>query len=68
MKHAVGFQAVSGCVSMGCESVKPIVLYTEIILVYRVCHTKHVNILCRHNAEFLVLNLSVNTQDYWFIW
>lgn len=32
------------------------------------CHTKHVNIVCRHKAEFLVFNLTVNTQDYWFIW
>ena len=29
---------------------------------------KGLNILCRHNAKFLVLNLTVNTQVYWFIW
>jgi hypothetical protein len=53
---------------LGCDSVKPIIFYTETILVYRLCHIKHVNIMCRHNADFLVFNLAVNTQDYWFTW
>jgi hypothetical protein len=53
---------------LGCDSVEPIILDTERIIVYRACHTKHLNVLCRHNAEFLVLNLTVNTQDCWFIW
>jgi hypothetical protein len=70
--YYVGFKANTAGVLqviyslLDCDSVKPLMMCMETIVVYRVCHAKYINILCRHNAEFLVFNLTVNTQDFCF--
>jgi hypothetical protein len=40
-----------------------LMLFREIIVVYFECHTKHINTLCRQNAEFYKVKDVVHIEN-----
>jgi hypothetical protein len=42
-------------------------LYNEIIAVCSQIHTKHINILCGQNVEYLYVKAGGTYSDHWFI-